>query len=576
MLDKKDTKFKFIYNIYSPFKCKIIIIIVLLILISIISLAIPLCNRELMDRGLIISNYNNVLLFSILLFLIVTFICILNIIIENIRISIFKGVDENLQNTMFEKFLNIQINFFKKEDKFSSLSKVFEDINNIKTMTDASIFSSVAQLFSIIGGLCGLLMINLKMSFIIIIIICLKYFIVKHTVNRRKELQIEYLNSSWKLHSFLGESIEAITCIRLFGLSNIKKTEYKKRISKILNTESNIARNSLINTSTEQIISQLMVTTIYIVGSRLVFNIDLTIGSLTSFIVYSTIVVNPISAFINIWHHFVGIAPSISRFQDFLNNAEENNTGTLLGKHGCHTISFCDVSYKFNENSQYVLKNINFDIFPNEKVAIIGHNGCGKSTLINLLLRFYQPTDGEILIDNNNISFFDINYYRGLFSTALQDTHLFNSSIEDNIKLGMDIENHYFKHVLYSTNLEDFYNSVNNYYKIGDNGAFLSGGQQQKVALSRMLAHKRDIYVIDESTSNLDTITKSRIIGLINTILKDNIVIVITHSPTILKEVNKIILLKDGEISSIGNHEFLIQTSEYYNSLYNQYLLTTD
>ncbi|WP_155738330.1 ATP-binding cassette domain-containing protein, partial [Clostridium saccharobutylicum] len=208
-----------------------------------------------------------------------------------------------------------------------------------------------------------------------------------------------------------------------------------------------------------------------------------------------------------------------------------------------------------------------FQINTGDKVAIIGLNGAGKSTIVNLLMRFYKPTGGKIFINEEDVNDINISDYRKNISIVSQDSYLFNDTIKNNICFYKIIEHEKFKQILKDCNLYEFYESLPRDYKIGENGCFLSGGQRQKIFIARALATNNNLIILDEATANVDIDTEMQINELISTKLTNKTMIVISHKPSILRYMDKIIVLEDGKVSDIGDHNRLLKESRVYNDI---------
>ena len=197
---------------------------------------------------------------------------------------------------------------------------------------------------------------------------------------------------------------------------------------------------------------------------------------------------------------------------------------------------------------------------------LIGRNGSGKSTLISLLLQLYQPTGGKITLNGIDISEFVLREYRNMVSVVSQEIYLFNSSIRDNICMYKNIDDKFIMEACKDSGLADFISEVSLDYVVGQNGAMLSGGQNQKIALARTLVHNSP--VLDEATSNTDVYSEHQINGLLHTKLKEKTVIIITHKQEILKEADQIIMLKDGAVVGSGVYDDLSKDNlEFKNML---------
>ncbi len=199
------------------------------------------------------------------------------------------------------------------------------------------------------------------------------------------------------------------------------------------------------------------------------------------------------------------------------------------------------------------------------KTAIIGRNGSGKTTIINLLIRMYEPENGKILLGTENISDLSLSEYRDMVSVVSQQIYLFNDTIRNNICLYKQIDDTVIEEACKDSGLEDFIKEVSLDYVVGQNGAMLSGGQKQKIALARALVYDKPIIIFDEATSNTDAYSEKQINKLLNTKLKEKTVIVITHRKEILSKVDQIVVLKEGVVDGIGTYDELIGKNDELN-----------
>ena len=220
-----------------------------------------------------------------------------------------------------------------------------------------------------------------------------------------------------------------------------------------------------------------------------------------------------------------------------------------------------DVSFSY-EIDKPILRNVNIEFLKGSKTAIIGRNGSGKTTIINLLTRMYEPMKGQILLNEVNISEITLEAYRNMISVVSQQIYLFNDTIRNNICLYKEVDDEIIDTACKDSGLEDFLKEVSLDYVVGQNGAMLSGGQKQKIALARSLVHDRPIIIFDEATSNTDVYSEHQINGLLHTRLKEKTVIVITHKKEILSEVDQIIMLKNGVVVEAGHFNKLIGKSD--------------
>ena len=317
------------------------------------------------------------------------------------------------------------------------------------------------------------------------------------------------------------------------------------------------------NTIIDSIMVQFLSTLLYILGANLVFDMKLSVGSVFAFITYSAYVTGPISAILNIGYLLSGIIPSTKRYYAFMELEEETDNGKKTEL--CpNDLRLQKVSFAY-ERDKCILKNIDILFAKSSKTAIIGRNGSGKTTIINLLTRMYEPTSGEILLGAENISELPLPEYRNMVSVVSQQIYLFNDTIRNNICLDKQIDDTVIEAACKDSGLEDFIKEVSLDHVVGQNGAMLSGGQKQKIALARALVHDKPIIIFDEATSNTDAYSEQQINGLLDTRLKDKTVIVITHKKEVLSKVDQIVVLKEGVVADLGRYDDLVGKSDELN-----------
>lgn len=291
---------------------------------------------------------------------------------------------------------------------------------------------------------------------------------------------------------------------------------------------------------------------LYVVGADLMFQFRLTLGSVFAFITYSVYVTGPITTIMNMGYLISGIIPSAKRFFGFM-ELQEEEAGDVKEDITFHELSLKNVFFRYDNKDEFLLKNVNLSFSKGSKTAIIGKNGAGKSTLAELLTRMYILQKGKIYLDELEISEIDLCTYRNLISIVGQQIYLFNDSIRNNICLYREIDEDVIIAVCRECGLEEFIREVSLDYMIGYNGAFLSGGQKQKIALARAIIRNKDILIFDEVTSSVDSISEMQIKALFKERLKDKTVIMITHKTELLREMERFVLLEDGEVRITEN-----------------------
>ncbi|MDD3415190.1 MAG: ABC transporter ATP-binding protein [Lachnospiraceae bacterium] len=368
----------------------------------------------------------------------------------------------------------------------------------------------------------------------------------------------QFIRTSQGYASWFGDSLGGIREIKVFGIYEQKYAEFLKKKSDVIDKQKEMNLLGQWNNVMDNMILQVLTFILYILGANLVFRFQLSVGSIFAFITYSSYVTGPISSVLNIGYFLSGIIPSSKRYFSFMNLQEEdiekeNNISLRPGK-----LELKGIFFSYFED-RHVLDNINISFPDRSKTAIIGENGSGKSTIINLLLRIYEPIEGRILLNDINIFDFALLDYRKMIAVVSQQIYLFNDTIRNNICLYKEVSDEKIRKVCRDSTLEEFINEKGLDYIVGNNGTLLSGGQKQKIALARALLCESCIIIFDEATSNADTFSEKQINGLLHTKLMQKTVIIITHKREVLKDVENIVILKNGKVLDQGCFKELLK-----------------
>lgn len=557
---------KRLLSLLKPFFKDMVFMFICLVFLAIINLFVPIINQKLMDEGLISKNYKQIVLFSCLLL----FFCILNFMLklykEKKRINIESKLRNKLFYDAFNHLIKIHIGYFDKKNSDEIFTNINNDIDNMIMISRDELLFAVSQIFNILGGLIGLTLIDYRLMVWVIIFIPLKFLVVKVIAKKRKVYIDKYINETENNAKFWGDSISGINEIKVFGVRNFKANELRSILDRMNGYIKNINYINEFNTEIDNVILQGVMFLVYIFGGILIINNQMTIGAVFAFITYATYILTPISTVLNIAYLLSGIEPSARRYFNFMDLEEEtdivnNNNNIIFDKDIC----FRSVKFRYGRNE--VFKDLNFTIPHKKKIAIIGENGVGKTTLLNLILRLRVPISGQILLGDKPINDFSIEQYRLLFGVVTQKIYLFNDSIYNNLCMYKRVDQKIIDQLVEAVGLQEFINRVSLEYVVGAEGTLLSGGQRQKMALVRALISDSPFIIFDEVTSNIDTLSAQRIIEFLSNELKDKTVILVTHDLNILRNVDSIIILKNGGIDEIGTFQYLEQHNEFFKML---------
>lgn len=561
-----------IFNIFFKKTFYFLIIIIISSLLYIISsLYIPFIIGKIIDS---IFINNSKLLSYILIYLFILLISTLfNFIFEYVLYIYVEKISKFLKDKLFHKILYLKVSNIDniKESKLSSI--IINDVDNFTTAIRYFFKNFINGILTLIITFILMFYINYLLALIVLILtpiaLLSSYKIAKKSVKYYK--RCAELND--KLMILSNENINNNYLIKSYNYQNILNNKYNK-INDELNKNGQKAQfiSSLVNPST-RLINNFIYILLTFVGCFLVvlnFN-NFSIGLLSAFLQYAMKFSKPLNEISSCINEIELGYTSYLRIKNILEEGDElNSNKNIFIKGDIKTIEFKDVSFSYG-NKRNVIKSLNFTIHKGEKIAIVGPTGSGKTTIINLILGFYEPCKGKILINNENLSQVNIHNYRTFFKTVLQESWIFHDSVINNITYGLD--SYSLKEVVDACKKVSSYEFINRlpnkFNSVIDEHLNLSIGEKQLINISRAILNKPEIYIFDEMTSNIDTRNEIKIMNSFFNIMQTNTSIIIAHRLSTIKSCDKIYFVKDGEIIEQGTHQELLNKKGNYYKMYN-------
>ena len=575
---KENKTLKRMWKLIKPEMKSIIIISILATIISIIEIVKPYLIKVAIDDYLSLGIYQKgIITISIIGGVYIALVIIGNIIdfiVKTATSMLGENVIYSLRNRLYKYIQYANITFHDKTPAGKLFVRITNDVEDISTLFKDVLTTLVKDLLMIIAILSIMLVLDVKLaliSFLIIPLIIIFSTYLTKLLNKKQE----YSKSvKTRLNTFLAESIYGIKLIKIFNRQYEKQKECEQWTKKFW--ESRIPTGIIEGflPGIMLILEKLGISIIVWTCVNQWFNVNLQVGVIYMFITYIQRLFDPINRLIDNFETLQESVVSIDKIFEILEQKdylEDLETGKILdnvkGK-----IEFKNVWFAY-EKDNWILKNVSFTIEPGQSVALVGKTGSGKTTITNLINRFYEIQKGEILLDGVNIKEINIRSLRKNIGIILQDPFIFARSIKDNVMLNENLSDEDVEEALDLSSAEDFINSLpDGIESIADErGNSYSAGQKQLLAFARIFAHNPSIFVLDEATANIDTHTEELIQKSIDKISSNKTSIFIAHRLSTIVNVDKIIVLNQGEIVEQGNHNELLNSGGYYSKLYQAY-----
>lgn len=482
------------------------------------------------------------------------------------------GVVRDLRNEMYHEIVALPLSFFSEEKKGDLIARVSSDVQEV----ESSILNVLETIFRepivIIGSLLFMLMISVKLTLFVFVLILFTGVVIGGISKSLKRKSFKAQNMLGQLIARLEESLGGIRIIKAFGASGFLTQRFEEENEDYRSTLTSIYRRRDLSSPLSEFLGITVVALLVWYGSGLVFNNSLEAATFFAFLYAFYNVINPAKAFSSAFFNVQKGLAALERIQFILTAKEDHHmlSGDAAVSSIQKSLQFKDVNFTYPGSDTQVLHNINLDITKGKTMALVGASGSGKTTIVDLIARFYDATDGEILLDGENIVTYNLEPYRKLFGIVSQEPVLFNDSVINNIRFGAD---HIPKERVvaaakmahahdFITQLESGYDTV-----IGDRGVKLSGGQRQRLTIARAILNDPPVIILDEATSALDSESERLVQAAMESIMKDRTAIVIAHRLSTIRNADEIVFIKDGRVEQSGQHDALMKDGGEYKKM---------
>lgn len=517
-------------------------------------------------------DFDKILKFIIILIILYTASSIFLYLQSYIMTGIAQKISYNLRKQISEKINNMPMKYFDNTSRGDILSRVSNDVDTLSQTLNQSMMQFFSATITIIGVLAMMLSINVFMTVVGLIIVPLAIGMVMGLIKKSQGYFVKQQKYLGELNGQIEESFSGQNIITLYNASEFEINKFEQINNKLYNTAWKSQFISSIMQPLMGFIGNLGYVIVSIVGGYMVVKGKMKIGDIQAFVQYMRSFTQPLNTVAQITNLLQSTSASAERVFEFLDEDEiQDNVEKQFDVKKCKgEIEFKNINFGYEEES--IIKDFSLKVKPGQKIAIVGPTGSGKTTLVKLLMRFYDVDSGKIMIDGIDIKKIDREKYRKLFAMVFQDTWLFNGTIKDNIKYAKLDATDEDLYLATKTAYADHFISLqqDGYETILNEGVDnISQGQKQLLTIARAILANPKILILDEATSSVDTRTEKLIQKAMDNLIENRTSFIIAHRLSTIKNADLILVLKDGNIVESGKHNELILKKGFYEQLYN-------
>ena len=556
----------------KPYKKEMLITLIIMLLASVASLLGPYLVKVAMDTNIPNKDIKGLIGVCILFFITIVIAAICMKYKIKTMTYVGQGVVKSIRSDLFNHLQKLPFAYYDSRPHGKILVRVVNYVNALSDLLSNGLINLLTDLFSIFVIIGFMIFISPRLTLVCMIGMPILAIVVAMLAKVQRRTTQMYSNKQSNLNAYIQESISGMKVTQAFARERINAEKFKNVSDENRRTWINAVKYQLMLWPAIDNISVLTVSLVYLIGVRSIGE-SITIGTLIAFVGYIWRFWNPIVNIANFYNTLIMAMAYLERIFETLD--EEVNISNLPGAYELPPIEgdvqFKDVIFKYEDEDKEILKNVCFDVKAGETIALVGPTGAGKTTIINLLSRFYDVTSGEVLVDGNNIRNVTLDSLRKQMGVMLQDTFIFSGTILDNIRYGkLDATDEEIIRASKAVKAHDFIINLKDGYntQVNERGSRLSVGQRQLISFARALLADPKILILDEATSSIDTKTEQALQEGLDRLLKGRTSFVIAHRLSTIKNATRIMVINDGKIVEQGTHKELMDQKGEYCELY--------
>ena len=481
-------------------------------------------------------------------------------------IEVSTKISYDLREKLMDKILSLPMESVDENKRGDILSRITNDVDSLQHGITQSFLQLTTAVITLIGVFIMMLTINIWMTLATIILIPIAFLVIRFITKFSQSYFLKQLVFKGALNGQIEETFTGHDIIRVFNQEEISMEKFENDNDKWFDQEWKSQFYSSLNGPLMNFISNFTYVVIAVLGAIFVLQRAISVGDILAFFQYTQSFTRPIQQITRVMNQIQTAMAASERIFEFLDYDDEKNPSDKQLMEIKEGITFENVSFSYIPNEK-IIKNLTFDVKKGQKIAIVGETGAGKTTIVKLLMKFYEIDSGSIKIDGVDIDEYDKHSLRSHIGMVLQDSWLFSDTIESNIRYGnLDVSDNEVVEASKQVYVDNFVRQLSDGYKtvLNEDSDNISHGQKQLLTIARTILSSKEVLILDEATSSVDTRTEKLIQRAMDRLMENKTSFIIAHRLSTIRNADKIIVIENGEIIEQGNHEELLSLKGYY------------